>query len=179
MYSIAVTGHRPDRLKWGYDYNSPVWVRLKNKFMEIVSKTAHEQYNKTGDGRIEMITGMALGVDMVFAYAAFELIGMGYQINLVAAAPFERPNPKWPESSKQLYNNILSRASETVVIGRGMYHPEIMHTRNRYMADRCDMLIAVWDGAPYGGTYKCIEYAENIKPITMINPSEISMAVIN
>ena len=29
------------------------------------------------------------------------------------------------------------------------------------MIDKCDVLIAVWDGKPFGGTYKAIKYAES------------------
>lgn len=40
------------------------------------------------------------------------------------------------------------------------------------MVDRCDRLIAVWDGSN-GGTGNCVKYAKEVgKPIVVINPTE-------
>ena len=59
---ICVTGHRPDKL-YGYDLTDSRWQNLKNIFKEKL---------------IEMkctnaISGMALGVDTIFALAVLEL----------------------------------------------------------------------------------------------------------
>ena len=40
--------------------------------------------------------------------------------------------------------------------------------RDRRMVDDCDLLLVVWDGKPWGGTYYTYKYAiENNKPIIM------------
>ena len=37
-----------------------------------------------------------------------------------------------------------------------------LEARNRYMIDKCDVLIAVYDGFSKGGTYNAINYAKKI-----------------
>ncbi len=73
---ICVTGHRPDKL-YGYDLTDPRWQDLKNIFKEKL---------------IEMkctnaISGMALGVDTIFALAVLELKKEGHPIQLHCALP--------------------------------------------------------------------------------------------
>ena len=45
-----------------------------------------------------------------------------------------------------------------------------MQTRNEWMVNHCDKLIAVWNGSD-GGTGNCVNYAKSInKEIIYINP---------
>lgn len=59
---ICVTGHRPNKL-YGYDLTDDRWIVLKEKFKQILIDNNCD----------EAITGMALGVDTIFAYAVLEL----------------------------------------------------------------------------------------------------------
>ena len=68
---IAVTGHRPNKL-YGYNLNNKKNIELKEKFKKILIEN-----NCT-----EAITGMALGVDTIFALAVLELKSEGYNIKL-------------------------------------------------------------------------------------------------
>ena len=68
---ISVTGHRPDKL-YGYDLSDKRWQELKNQI-----KNTLKSNNCT-----EAITGMALGVDTIFALAVLELKDEGYDISL-------------------------------------------------------------------------------------------------
>ena len=65
---ICVTGHRPNKL-YGYNLSDPRWQRLKEQFKSILKENNCE----------EAITGMALGVDTVFAFAVLELKNEGYE----------------------------------------------------------------------------------------------------
>ena len=81
---ICVTGHRPDKL-YGYDLTDPRWKNLKNIFKEKL---------------IEMkctnaISGMALGVDTIFALAVLELKKEGHPIQLHCALPCPEQCKKW------------------------------------------------------------------------------------
>lgn len=73
---ICVTGHRPNKL-YGYNLSDPRWQRLKEQFKSILKENNCE----------EAITGMALGVDTVFAFAVLELKNEGYDIRLHCAIP--------------------------------------------------------------------------------------------
>lgn len=73
---ICVTGHRPNKL-YGYNLSDPRWQNLKGLFKHILKENNCE----------EAITGMALGVDTVFALAVLELKYEGYDIKLHCAIP--------------------------------------------------------------------------------------------
>lgn len=162
----AVTGHRPNKL-WGYDMSDPRYATMKKIFKErLIEMNAKEG-----------ISGMALGVDMVFALAVLELKAEGYDIKLVCAIPCQNHPCRWPEESQKLYQNILSQADEVVLVTDAPYAPRLMQVRNEYMVDRLsgpnDKLIAVWDGSN-GGTGNCVKYAMAKEcNITCITPKMI------
>jgi uncharacterized phage-like protein YoqJ len=153
---VAVTGHRPDKIG-GYNFyaSKRVWIRdqLMAKLWQLKPVSA--------------ISGMALGVDQDFAYTC---VWAG--IPFLAAIPFVGQEAIWPEESRQLYNELLSRAYEKVVVSPGGYSAKKMQVRNAWMVNHCDVLIAVWDGSQ-GGTGNCVAYAQSVgRPIERINPSE-------
>jgi len=141
--TISVTGHRPDKLGSEYDMKGPISRNIYSTLECIIAQLKPSL----------MITGMALGVDMIFANLAIR-----QNIPFIAAIPFEGQQKKWPLKSQQLYNRILSYAKEKVVVCEGGYEPWKMQKRNEWMVDRSDLLIAVWDGSK-GGTYNCVNYA--------------------
>ena len=72
------------------------------------------------------------------------------------------------------YNYILEHADKVTYVTNGLYKPSVMQKRNIYMVDKCDRLMAVWNGKKSGGTYNCIEYAKSVnKFIWRIDPSSI------
>ncbi|MCK9199039.1 MAG: SLOG family protein [Bacilli bacterium] len=144
---IAVTGHRPNKL-WGYNYDQPNYKKLKDIFKRILKEN-----NCT-----EAITGMALGVDQVFAQAVIELKDEGMNISLTCAIPCFNQSSIWPNSSKEIYNSILDRADNIIIITESNYTKSCMQKRNEWMVDRCDLLIGVWNGSS-GGTSNCIQYS--------------------
>jgi uncharacterized phage-like protein YoqJ len=159
--TVAVTGHRPNKL-WGYDYSHPAWLSLK----EVLKKKLTEC------GATVAISGMALGVDTVFALAALEL-----QIPVVAAIPCRDQERLWPEQSKRLYREILANPLvKTHLVTDAPYSAELMQKRNEWMVDHCDLLVAVWDGSP-GGTANCVAYAKKIgRKIDHIQPATVAPA---
>lgn len=172
MIKIAVTGHRPNKL-WGYNYNDYHYYKLKDIFKNYIINAINNEEDKSA----EIITGMAIGVDTIFAIAAIELKNDGYNIKLVCAIPFKGQESKWPIESQKLYNNILNKADEVIIVSHGNYAAWKMQKRNEYMIDRLsndnDFLIAVWDGSS-GGTANCIKYAKNMnKNIIHIDPYNI------
>jgi uncharacterized phage-like protein YoqJ len=113
----------------------------------------------------KVITGMALGVDQWAAMIAYKL-----GIPFLAAIPFENQESKWPEKSQKTYRLLRKLAAEEVIVSEGGYSIDKMQTRNVWMVDNSDKLIAVWDGTK-GGTGNCVEYAKSAnKDIYYINP---------
>lgn len=155
MDTVCVTGHRPDRM-FGYDLNNEGWQTLKEQFKKILKE---ENVKRA-------MSGMALGTDMVFAYAVFELQEEGYPIELIAAVPCLNQDALWARESKQMFHEILDKATEVVYVSNEEYTQGCLEARNRYMVDNSDGVISVWDGVPKGGTFHCISYAKKVgKPI--------------
>lgn len=154
---IAVTGHRPNKL-WGYDYWTPKYIELGKQLRQILIENQASH----------IISGMALGVDTVFA-----MVGLKLGIPLECAIPCQGQDSQWIKESKDLYNKILEQCDKVTFVSDQPYHPSLMQKRNEYMVDNCDLLIAVWDGTS-GGTYNCVRYAQSKnKKIIFINPKEI------
>lgn len=156
---ICVTGHRPNKL-YGYNLSDPRWQKLKKQFKQILKENNCD----------EAITGMALGVDTVFALAALELKDEGYGIKLHCAIPCKNHSCKWIKESVDQYNEILSKADIVNLVSDEEYKPWLMQKRNEYMVNLADKVIAVWDGSS-GGTANCVRYAKSIgREIIMIKP---------
>lgn len=154
---IAATGHRPNKLNNEYDGIGPISKALREKFYKII-----EEKNPS-----KMISGMALGVDMLWAECAIEK-----NIPLVAAIPCKGQEDIWPKESQERYHNILLDASEVVMVSDMRYTFRCMQDRNVWMVDNCDILVAVWNGSK-GGTYNCVKHAEGLqKEIIRIIPPD-------
>ena len=165
-FNLSVTGHRPNKL-WGYDYNDVHYQNLQTRFEDIV-KNLLQSYDT-----VTMYSGMAIGVDTIFALAALHLKSEGYPVRLICAVPFVGQECRWNRQTQQLYNSIKSMADEVVVVCSGSYAPWKMQKRNEYLVDNCDELIAVWDGSS-GGTGNCVSYATSKNtPMVHIVPSEV------
>lgn len=153
---IAVTGHRPNKL-WGYNYYSPSYIKLGKILRDLLI-----EHKAT-----VAISGMALGVDQVFAMVAIK-----NKIPLMAYTPCPNQDKLWTAESKILHQSLLDKA-DTVYVVSDSYSIDAMQKRNIAMVDNCDLLIAVWDGSS-GGTANCVSYAKMVdKPIIRINPREI------
>lgn len=159
---IAVTGHRPDKLNHDYAGTSILSERIYDELAKVVVR------NKDKEG-LTLITGMALGVDTLFAWVAIDL-----KVPFIAAIPFPGQEKAWPATSQKVYHDIINHELCTIkYVSMGEYSAAKMQIRNEWMVNECDGLIAVWDGSP-GGTKNCRDYAERIKkPIVRINPNDL------
>jgi uncharacterized phage-like protein YoqJ len=141
---VAGTGHRPNKLG-GYGV----------KAQRRVVRTAIFSLEHLKPERV--ISGMAIGWDQALARAAVEL-----DIPFVAAVPFESQDSMWPEQSRLAYRELLTLATEVVVVSPGSYSANAMQRRNIWMVDHCTDVLALWNGTS-GGTANCIAYARHVK----------------
>ena len=160
--TCCCTGHRPNGFPFKYG----------------IDKQKHNAYLLTLEEKIELaitqygitnfISGMAIGVDLDFAEIVLKLRNK-YPITLQCAIPCPNQTLKWNSLDKLRYENILKRADEINLISE-RYTPECMLKRNRYMVDKSQLVIAVFNGIEQGGTWYTINYAkrEN-KVIEFIN----------
>ena len=172
MTRIAITGHRSNKL-WGYNYNNANYVKLMKLFKQYIIDTI----NNDKEHKVEIITGMAIGTDTIFAVAGLYLRDHGYNIKVTCAIPFKGQESRWPRESINMYNDILDNADQIVYVCKPGYVPYKMQKRNEYMVDLLcginDKLIAIWDGSS-GGTANCVNYAKSMNiNIEYINPNNI------
>ena len=151
---VAFTGHRPDKLG-GYKLPNPTYSYVCQEIEKALIQFKPDT----------VISGMALGVDQWAANIAHKL-----GIPFIAAVPFIGQEKMWPAASQSIYNKLIKLAAEVVIVSPGSYSAAKMQFRNEWMVDRCNQVIAIWDGTK-GGTGNCVAYATDTgKQIFRINP---------
>lgn len=164
--SCCFTGHRPQKLPWGYDETDTRCVELKKRISNAVLWAYQEGYR-------HFLCGMAQGCDLYFCEAVLALREIHPEITVEAAIPCPTQADAWPEAERQRYRCLLERCDmETVVSDR--YSPSCMQRRDRYMVDHSMLLIAAFDGSA-GGTRYTVEYAlrQEIEMVDVSIPTEI------
>ena len=105
------------------------------------------------DGCTHFISGFAAGADLLFAELVAELKAV-HPITLEAAIPYPG-RMKTPDKTFQR----LIRSCDVVKIHSDSYSKDCYMRRNRYMVDRSQRVIAVYDGRSTGGTATTLRYA--------------------
>lgn len=114
---------------------------------------------------------MAVGVDMDFAEIVIEM-RKKYNVALKCAIPCPNQCSKWSDKDKLRYADILKKSDKVGLISK-QYSFDCMLKRNRYMVDKSNLVIAVFNGIEKGGTWYTMQYAKN-KPIELIDLREIN-----
>lgn len=136
---VAFTGHRPDK--------------LGDKYNEIIAATQALMFELKPD---YAIVGMAPGFDML-AGAICRQLAIPYE----AAIPFIGHGSNFTDFQKVMYERLLDDADKVTIVSEEEYKVWLFQKRNEYMVDRCDILVACWDGTD-GGTANCIKYAKKV-----------------
>ena len=130
---VAVTGHRCQRIK-GFEKDIYYWLvtQIKNLlacYDEVI-----------------LLDGMASGVDQIAAIAALK---SGAQVSCYF--PYRK-------KLKGVQEYIAENAAE-IRYQCEKYQGGCYTKRDRRIVDDCDLLLVVWDGKPWGGTYYTYQYA--------------------
>jgi uncharacterized phage-like protein YoqJ len=99
---------------------------------------------------------MAQGWDIALALAAIKL-----RIPLTCAIPFNGQQNQWPLEDRKRFDKVISLADTIKVVSPGPYAAWKMEARNRWMVDNSDIVLALYNGDPKGGTANCIKYAKS------------------
>lgn len=183
MINIGFTGHRPDKL-YGYKRNKQ-WDNLGDKIEEVLK----DIIESTEDRSVKGIVGGALGFDTEAWYALEE---MKYyypeQIEIEMAIPFEQQDVKWPQESKNIYNECKEHSDYLTYVdtiddykvpntAEGKYNPKKLFKRNEYIANNSDILIACVRDMKSGSGH-CIDYFKKVNPgktLIIINPDTLEV----
>ena len=161
--TCCVTGHRAQSLPWGFQERDPRCDALRAE----LGRTVTELYER---GYRRFITGMALGVDMIFAETVLDALPPDGAL-LTAAIPFPGQPDHWPSREQARYRAILERCGERHVLSP-VHVTGCMQMRNRWMVDRSSVVIAVWNGQARGGTYQTLNYARRLERQVLLIPSD-------
>lgn len=167
VYSLAVTGHRPKKISNDlYNVNSDLSKKYIAYFKQYIYNLTIEYPSRT----IHCISGMALGIDTLFAIATILLKEQGLKVELECAIPCANHSSRWQYESIRVYNKILESADKITYVSDKPYTHTCMQDRNIYMVDNSTKVLAIWDGAK-GGTANCIRYAKSVgKLIDIVKP---------
>lgn len=148
--ACAFTGHRAEKLPWGYDENDARCIALKERLRDVLRSL----YD---GGCRHFICGMATGCDLYFGEAVAALRAEKPDVILEAAIPFEGQADKWPDAQRKRYFRLAEECDTQTVLHHD-YTPDCMMDRNRYMVDHADILVAAYSGEA-GGTRSTMLYA--------------------
>lgn len=162
IQTCCCTGHRPKSFPYPYgkdgQKHKEYLKRLKQKILLAVN-----EYGVT-----HFISGMAIGADMDFAEIVLNLRDTEhYLIKLECAIPCLSQTLKWDEKDKLRYESIIKRADEINIISE-RYTAGCMFKRNRYMVDKSEIVIAVFNGVEKGGTWYTINYAKKENKVILL-----------
>ena len=161
---LTGTGHRPAKLGGWANFEStrlPLLIDAVTTELSLLS-------DKFSVDRV--LTGMAMGYDYALGMAALQL-----KIPVVAVIPFNDFDSTWTYSYRRLYKQLLDLSAEYVVVtddvnlDKKWEVNKALDTRNKYLVDNSDILLALFDGTAKGGTYNCLMYASKKQPKMIIH----------
>lgn len=142
--TCAFTGHRTL-----HDDFSP--RKLKREIKKLILAGVDTFYN-----------GMAMGFDLLAAEKTLELKKKYPFIRLILCIPCYNQERNFSEKDKSRYAAIYKKADEKVLLSES-YYRGCMQNRNRYMAERADVLIAYCNKVEGGAAYT-VKYFQKSKP---------------
>ena len=139
------TGHRPEKLPWGRNEQSPAFHRA----MAAVEAAIIARIE---DGCTWFYTGMARGMDLWAAQIVLKYRDLGagehLGVRLCAVLPCADQAARWKREDQAL------------------------HARNRYLVEHAGHVIALYDGRSPGGTRQTLELARRAGlAATVIDPA--------
>lgn len=112
------------------------------------------------DGFTRFMSGFGEGVDQYFAEIVLEKKKTNPELEIVAVIPYQKRLDSLMEKGRTY--EMLEACAEVIVV-QEEYHPSVYSRRSRYMAERSDRVIAVYDGREKGGTVRTIRFAHQMK----------------
>ena len=149
----CVTGHRPK----GFPFEREPMDASYNKYLRVLNEAMEDLVD---NGCIYYISGMAYGADLDFADMVLDYKAMDKEILLEAALPYHIDLAKLYLKKDDEKSSILRNCDYINFISSN-YFRGCMQKRNRYMVDKSDVVLAIWNGKYDGGTWNTIKYARS------------------
>ena len=155
MIKVGITGKR----------------NLSNFDIENLKQRIYEELYKIKqtDSSCIMFNSIAAGADQLCAEIG---ISLGYE--LVCPLPFDDYRNDFLDVELKAYDSLLSKAKKSIVVSNKKDTQKAYLTAGKYVAENCDILIAVWDNKHQlsgCGTEAVVKYAKKMKKeIIVISP---------
>ncbi len=163
MKVLGFTGHRPHKLPWGNNEEDERCLELKCLMEKEITRLVREE-NVT-----YMLSGMAQGIDIYAAEIAIKLREQNPDIFLECVLPHEEQAARWSLFWRNRYFSVMERCDKEYLL-QDIYTADCYAKRNAYIANRCDILLAVTSGAR-SGAEQTVKMAQSLdKTILVINP---------
>lgn len=141
---ISATGHRPKYFPCKYDETHEWYLNLVKDV----------EFRLTQLKPSAIISGMAIGFDMLFAEA-----GLNLGIPVHAYIPYKAQGENWPAKTYKRYLDILN-TSDAVFICSKEYHKHCFFKRDELMIDHSSVVFSLLNPlAKSGGTFYTKQYA--------------------
>lgn len=148
----SFTGHRPEKLN--------ITEQEAKRLLTIAIR------NAINGGYTTFITGMAKGIDIWAAEIVLNFKAQNPSLHLICALPYPTFYRNRNSDEKIRYQNVLANADFTH-ISYPFCDPRSYQSRNMWMVDRSNLVIAAFTGES-GGTKNTIDYAKQ-QGIEVIN----------
>lgn len=171
-HSVAITGHRPHKLPWGQDEESPLCGMLKAALLIRILMLIDKGYNT-------FYTGMNWGVDLIFGELVINLKEQYPDIKLIGVLPYEDMHVKWHTSYQERHFDLVEECDNLIVLSQA-YNNDCFKELRKYLVDNSKRVIAVFDDRYLSsGTLQTIKVAKfRGRTITYINPSTLKPRTI-
>ncbi len=131
-----------------------------------LKKLKIEIENVIKEGVTVFYNGMAMGFDLIAAETVLKLKRKYPSVKLIACIPCKEQDKYFSDEDRRRYTKIVKKADDSILISE-RYHRGCMLQRNRYMADRADIMIA-YCNKQTGGTAYTVNYFKKIRPQSKI-----------
>lgn len=152
MIRIGVTGHRD----------------LAPSVADVVAASVRARLEPYGRAMVGL-SCLADGADTLFAEA---VLARGAALEAVVPAAGYRDG--LPAAHRPVYDRLLGRCALVHALPGAASTPQAHLAAGRLLVERCDRLLAVWDGLPArgpGGTADVVAYARSLsRPVTVLWP---------
>lgn len=115
---------------------------------------------KQGHDKFIMLNSIAAGADQLCAE-----IGLSLGFELVCPLPFSEYRNDFCGEQQNLYDILFEKASNVFVVSDSTDKDIAYLAAGKYIAQKCDVLLAVWDGKPQTsicGTAAIVAYAKSL-----------------
>lgn len=173
-FACTITGHRPQRFKFKYNEHYSLCKKIKKALCTEIKKL----YAK---GVRTFWVGGSMGVDTWSAEIILELKQQPEfaDLRLCVALPFPAFKQRFDSRQQTRLRDILRACDEQVTTSEAE-SAESYYTRNKYMVDHSDCVLAVYDNdrSIRSGTGMTVNYASKKKglPVILIHPDTAAIS---